>query len=192
MLYKISRPQLVTFCPSGAAHDQRVFLSSNNPTPCFGDTVDLICYYPDVMETVNRKPKYTATTPSWRVNGEVIFLDENLFDQRPMNQTSSRLRVRLKPANFTGNPVSFTCYLSLTSGGEDSASTVVDPQGMQLYTAAFIYLYTWLFQAVHGMLLYICSYTYICLSNYNALVMTRVYVSSSYASVHVRMHWPTM
>ena len=53
LIYKISRPQLVTFCPSGAAHDQRVFLSSNNPTPCFGDTVDLICYYPDVMETVN-------------------------------------------------------------------------------------------------------------------------------------------
>ena len=61
VLYKISGPQLVNFCPSGAAHDQQVFLSSNNPTPCFGDTVDLICYYPDVMERVNRKPKYTAT-----------------------------------------------------------------------------------------------------------------------------------
>ena len=37
--------------------------------------------------------------------------------------------MRIGPANFTGDPVSFTCFLPLTSGGEDSASTVVDPQG---------------------------------------------------------------
>ena len=112
---------------SGAA--QRVFLSSNNPTPSHHDTVDLICHYPDVMESVNGQPRHVVTTPSWRVNEEYVFPDEDVFDQRPINQTASRLRVRIDPANFTGDPVSFTCYLPLTSGGEDSASTVVDPQG---------------------------------------------------------------
>ena len=89
------------------------------------------------MERVNGQPRYTATTASWRVNGELIFPDEDVFDQQIVNQTASRLRVRIDLANFTGDPVSFTCYLSLTSGGEDSASTVVDPQGIQ-YTQCFI------------------------------------------------------
>ena len=114
-------------CNSGAA--QRVFLSSNNLTPCYNSTVDLICHYPDVMERVNGQRRYTPNTPSWRVNGEDLFPDDDVFVQRPINQTSSRLRVRIDPAIFTGNPVSFTCYLPLTSGGEDSVSTVVDPQG---------------------------------------------------------------
>ena len=107
-----------------------MFLSSNNPTSCYNSTVDFICYYPDVKERVNGQPKYLVTTASWRVNGKTIFPDEDVFDQRPINQTASRLRVRIDPANFTGDPVSFTCYLPLTSGGEDSASTVVDPQGI--------------------------------------------------------------
>ena len=113
--------------PKGVA--QQVFLSSNNPTPCYNNTVDLICYYPDVMERVNGQPRYTVTTPSWRVNGAPLFLDGYLVVQQIVNQTASRLRVRIDPAIFTGDPVSFTCYLPLTSGGEDSASTVVDPQG---------------------------------------------------------------
>ena len=118
---------------SGAA--QRVFLSSNNPTPCYNNTVDLICYYPDVMERVNGTPRYSVPTTSWRMNGEFILDDEDVFDQRPPNQTASRLRVRIDPAIFTGDPVSFTCYLPLTSGGEDSASTVVVPQGVFLTSA---------------------------------------------------------
>ena len=84
------------------------------------------------MERVNGQPKYTATTASWRVDGELIFPDEDVFDQTSVNQTASRLRVRIDPANFTGDPVSFTCYLPLTSEGEDSASTVVNPQGSYL------------------------------------------------------------
>ena len=120
---------------SGAA--QRVFLSSNNLTPCYNNTVDLICYYPDVMEEVGGQFKYTATTASWREDGQRIFPDEDVFDLQNVNQTASRLRVRIDPANFTGDPVSFTCYLPLTSGGEDSASRVVDPQGIQ-YTHLFI------------------------------------------------------
>ena len=116
---------------SGAA--QRVFLSSNNPTPCYNNTVDLICHYPDVMEMVNGQPRYTDTTANWRVNGELIFPIKSLINQTFVNQTASRLRVRIDPANFTGDPVSFTCYLPLTSGGEDSASTVVDPQGIYVY-----------------------------------------------------------
>ena len=112
-----------------------MFLSSDNPTPCYNSTVGLICYYPHVRERVNGQPRYTVTTPSWRVNGEVLFPDEDVFDQRPFNQTSSRLRVRIDLAIFTGGPVSFTCYLPLTSGGEDSASTVVDPQGVFLTPA---------------------------------------------------------
>ena len=102
----------------------------DNPTTFYNNTVDLICYYPDVMKRVNGQPRYLVTTPSWRVNGEYVFPDEDVLDQRPINQTASRLRVRIDPANFTGDPVNFTCYLPLTSGGEDSASTVVDPQGM--------------------------------------------------------------
>ena len=81
------------------------------------------------MEMVNGQPRYLVTTASWRVNEEYVFPDEDVFDQRPINQTTSVLRVRIDPAIFTGDPVNFTCYLPLTSGGEDSASTVVDPQG---------------------------------------------------------------
>ena len=114
----------------GAA--QRMFLTSNNTTPCYNNTVDLICYYPDVMERVNEQLRYSVTIPSWRENGKVIFPDEDVFSQKPINQTASRLIVRIDPAIFTGDPVNFTCYLLLTSGGEDSASTVVDPQGSYL------------------------------------------------------------
>ena len=104
--------------PSGAA--QRVFLSgsSTNPTPCFGDTVDLICYYPDVMERVNGQLRYSATTASYRMNGELVFPDDDVFDQSIINQMASRLRVSIDPATFTGDPVSFTCFLSLTGGGD--------------------------------------------------------------------------
>ena len=101
---------------------------SDNPTPCYDHTVDIFCYYPHVMERVNGQPRYIVPTPSWRVNGEPLIFDPDIFDQRS-NQTVSKLIVRIDPANFTGDPVNFTCYLPLTSGGEDSASTVVDPQG---------------------------------------------------------------
>ena len=104
----------------------------DNSTTFYNNTVDLICYYPDVMERLNGQPRYTVTTPSWRVNGDLLFPDEDVFDQRPINQTASRLIVRIDPAKFTGDPVNVTCYLPLTSGGEDSASTVVDPQGSTL------------------------------------------------------------
>ena len=75
------------------------------------------------------RARYNVTAPSWRVNGELLFPDQDVFDQKAINQTATRLRVRIDPANFTGDPVSFTCYLLLTGGGEDSASKVVDPQG---------------------------------------------------------------
>ena len=113
-----------------------MFLSSNNPTPCYNNTVDLICHYPDVMERVNGQPRYTVPTANWRMNREFIFTAKDVFDQRPPNETASRLRVRIDPAHFTGDPVSFTCYLPLASGGEDSASTVVDPQGSYLLTSS--------------------------------------------------------
>ena len=112
---------------TGAA--QRVFLSSTNPTPCFGDTVDLVCSYPDVMERVNGTLRYAANTASYRMNGLLIFSDEDVFDQSILNKTASRLRVRIVPTNFTTEPVNFTCFLLLHGEGEDSASTVVDPQG---------------------------------------------------------------
>ena len=106
-----------------------MFLSSNNTTPCYNSTVGLICYHPDVMERGNGQSRYTVTTPGWRVNGERLYPDEDVFNQEFINRTTSVLRVRIDRANFTGDPASFTCYLPLTSGGEDSASTVVDPQG---------------------------------------------------------------
>ena len=122
-----------SFCMSNSGAAQRVFLSSNNPTPCYNNTVDLICHYPDVIEKVNGQPRYTVAIPSWRVNGDLLLPDEKVFDIQIVNQTASRLRVRVDPTIFTGDPVSFTCYLPLTSGGEDNASTVVDPQGSYVY-----------------------------------------------------------
>ena len=119
------RDLMVLLSLSGAAQ-QHVFLSSTNPTPCYNDTVDLICHYPDLMERVNGQLRYTATTATWRMNGQTLFPDGDVFTQTSINQTASRLKVRIDPATFTGDPVSFTCYLPLTGGGEDSASTVVD------------------------------------------------------------------
>ena len=104
-----------------------MFLSSNPTTPCFGDTVDLICYYPDVMERVNGQRRYSATAATYRMNGElaIVFPDDDVFDQR--------LRVRIDPANFTGDSLSFTCFLPLTGGGEESSNTtMVDPQGSKI------------------------------------------------------------
>ena len=85
------------------------------------------------MERVNGQLRYTASTASWRMNGKIIFPDGDVFTQRTINQTASRLGVRIDPATFTGDPVSFTCYLPLTGGGEDSASTVVDPLGVCVF-----------------------------------------------------------
>ena len=85
------------------------------------------------MERVNGQPRYSVPTANWKVNGKLLIFDPDVLDQR-YNQTVSKLTVRIDPANFTGDPVSFTCYLPLTSGGEDSASTVVDPQGSYTYT----------------------------------------------------------
>ena len=106
-----------------------MFLSTTNPTPCYNDIVDLICHYPDLTERVNGQLRYTVATASWRENGK-IFVIEDVFSLGTINQTASRLRVRIDPATFTGDPVSFTCYLPLNGGGEDSADTVVDPQGV--------------------------------------------------------------
>ena len=141
MLWQLSQCFIIDLyvhcvCISGTA--QRVFLTSNNPAPCVGDTVDLICHYPDVMEMVNGQPRYAAPTASYRMNGLFVFPDEDVFDQRSLNQTASRLRVRIDPAIFTGDPVSFTCFLPLTGGGEDSSNTrVADPQGNYLYVLSF-------------------------------------------------------
>ena len=85
------------------------------------------------MEMVNGQPRYTVVTANWKVNGKGLIFDPDVFDQR-YNRTVSKLTVRIDPANFNGDPVSFTCYLLLTSGGEDNASTVVDPQGSYTYT----------------------------------------------------------
>ena len=106
-------PSIYCMYPSGAA--QRVFLSTDTTTPLFGDTVELICYYPNEMEMVNGQPRYTTTTASYRVNGKRLFPDDDVFDQKPNNQTATRLRVRIDSANFTGDLVSFTCYLTLTA-----------------------------------------------------------------------------
>ena len=85
------------------------------------------------METVNEQPRYITAIASYRMNGKVILHDEDVFAQRPINQTASRLRVRIDPGIFTGDPVSFTCFLPLTGGGEDSSSTrLVDPQGNKI------------------------------------------------------------
>ena len=108
-----------------------MFLSSNNSAPCFGDIVDLTCYYPDAVERVNGTFRYSVTTPSWRVDRQRLFINSAFMDSI-VNLTTSRLSVRIDPAIFTGDPVSFTCFLSLTGGGEDSASTVVDPQGSNI------------------------------------------------------------
>ena len=86
------------------------------------------------MERVNGQRRYIGTAASYRMNGEDIFPDEDVFDLRSLNQTASRLSVRIDPANFTGDPVSFTCFLPLSGGGEDSATTVVDPQGSNINT----------------------------------------------------------
>ena len=85
------------------------------------------------MKMVNRQPRYIVTIPSWRMNGKRLFPDEDILDVVIINETASRLRVRIDPANFTGDSLSFTCFLPLTGGGEDSATTVVDPEGNSTY-----------------------------------------------------------
>ena len=130
MCQPISRLLVCIIIYAGADAAQRVFLSSNNPTPCYNNTVDLICYYPDVMKRVNGQPKYTATTASWRMDGRMLYPDGDRLSLRGVNQTASRFTVKMERAFFPGDPVSFTCYLPLTRGGEESATVVVYPQGV--------------------------------------------------------------
>ena len=86
------------------------------------------------MERVNGQPRYLGTTAGYRMNGENIFPEEDVFDQRSINQTANRLRVRIDPANFTGDPIIFTCFLPLFGGGEDSSNIIfVGPQGNYAY-----------------------------------------------------------
>lgn len=103
------------YCDSGTT--QHVFLSTNAPTPCFGDIVRLICYYPVVMEMVNEDFKSYSTSANWLVNGELIFPDGEVFDLKLINQTTSELRMKIDPSNFTGDLVFITCWPPLTSGG---------------------------------------------------------------------------
>ena len=86
------------------------------------------------MEMVNGQPRYSAPIASYRVNGVFVFPDEDVFDQIIINQTANRLRVRIDPANFTGDPIVFICFLPLFGGGEESSNTIfVDPQGNYFY-----------------------------------------------------------
>lgn len=111
---------------------RRIFLSVNNPKPCFNETANLICHYPAVMERVNGQRRYRSFTPNWK-RGET-----NIFpgaDALYLNRTATQLTVR--PNNFFNGSVQYTCFLLLRRGGEDSASIVLQPQG----------IYAWL---VHG------------------------------------------
>ena len=60
-----------------------MFLFSNNPTPCFGDTVDLISATTtaSVMVRVSKQPRYAATTASFKRNDLFVFPVEDVFDQ---------------------------------------------------------------------------------------------------------------
>lgn len=109
-------------CPGAGQHVfQSSNLTSNDHTPCFGETVDFICYYPAAPP---------GLTSIWLKNGTRVFPDDDVIDQRSLNLTASRLRVRIDQAVFTGDLVSFTCYLPLASGGKEiSNSIIVDPQG---------------------------------------------------------------
>ena len=136
-------PSLIFVHYAGAA--QRVFLSSNNTSPCYNTTIDLICHYPTLMERVNGQYRYSVTTASWRANGSLLRIDGKKYSLRDINQTASRLTVSMKRAFFPGSPVSFTCYLLLTGGGEDSTTIIVYPQGVmvwQLYMHVLAYFFT--------------------------------------------------
>lgn len=111
---------------------QRVFLSTTKPTPCYNDTVNLICHYPDIMKRVNGQLKYSVTTPSWRKNGRLFYTNREQYSLRGVNQTAVQLTVSITRAYFPDNAVSFTCYLLLTGGGEDNATAVIYPQGVAL------------------------------------------------------------
>ena len=103
-----------------------MYLSSTNPKPCYNETVGLICHYPDVFKVVNGQTRYSVNTPSWRKDSERLYSNEDVFS---VNMTARQLKVRIDPGIFPGDPVTYTCYLPLTGGGEDNASTIVDPQG---------------------------------------------------------------
>ena len=111
-----------------------MFLSSNDSTPCFGEIVSLICYYPDVMEMGNEGFKSYATSANWLVNGKRIFPDGKVFDTGKINQTTSELIMKIDPFIFTGDPVSITCQPPLYSISEGEKSVLVDPQGSYAYT----------------------------------------------------------
>ena len=114
-----------------------MFLSSTNPKPCYNDTVDLHCYVLDVKQ-VNGQTKYSTGNPSWRKDEKPLYSKVSALPG--VNGTTWQLRVRIDPGNFTGDPVTYTCYLSLTGGGEDNDSTVVDPQGIYMFSVLQLFL----------------------------------------------------
>ena len=118
----MAHPGLLLFLLAGA-----VFLSSTNPTPCYNDTVNLICYYPDVNKKVNGQFIYRSFSPSWRRNGTVIFPGSAAAG---INETAELLMVKINPGMFRGDPISFSCHLLLNSGGEENDSIVINPKGI--------------------------------------------------------------
>ena len=118
-------------CHSGDAQQvlQSSNLTSNDPTLCFGDTVEFFCHC--LVEQ-------SDVTPFWYTNKDRIFQESGVSYQNNINETTSKLRVMIGSATFSDEPVNLTCCVHLTNGKQCSNSIEIDPQGRYTYTVCIV------------------------------------------------------
>ena len=97
---------------------------------CYGNTVILTCYYPNLMDTVNGMNKYSTTRSEWAVNGTRLLPDGVTTSTETLNTTSERLDVTLTREQFEDSIFYYSCYLVLYNGSNETSSDVgINPPG---------------------------------------------------------------
>ena len=101
---------------------------------CYGNTVSLICFYPNIMNMVNGMNRYSSTRSEWAVNGTRLLPDGVTTSARTLNSTSERLNITLTREQFEGSIFYYSCYLVLYNGSRDNSCEVnFDPPGEGVY-----------------------------------------------------------
>ena len=102
---------------------------------CYGNTISLLCSYPNIMDMVNSTVfKYISPSGEWAVNGAIIPVADIASSVQPVNSTAERLDITLTREQFGNGVFYYSCYLVLYNGSRETSSEVeIDPPGEGVY-----------------------------------------------------------
>lgn len=134
-VFSSAGPEEETAAPMSADNLTLEILTTN---VCFNKAVKLLCNHPLLLASRN----FSTSRPSWKEDSTVVALDGNMY--RSANHISETLLIlELVPERSHFGPLgthNYTCFLPLLGGGTlESNPVLVRPQGMELYTAHYLY-----------------------------------------------------